>query len=300
MKRWNFGGLRATHGVSVSHRSHGSTGQRQDPGKVFKGKKMAGHLGDERVTTQNLEVVRIDAERGLIFVRGAVPGAEQWLGRSARRREGASAEGRAEAGRPPRQGRSRADETPRRQARRQEGRLRSISDAVFGIAEIRPDILQRMVSYQLAKRRAGTHKTQNRDEVSVTHQEALQARRARAARVTARRNAPIFVGGGVAHGPHPHGHAHDLPKKVRALALQHALSSKVKDEALIVLDALTGEKTKDVSAQLKKLGISNALVIGGAKLDEKFARPPATSPTSTCCRTPASTSTTSCAARRWC
>lgn len=76
MKRWNFGGLRATHGVSVSHRSHGSTGNRQDPGKTFKGKKMAGHLGCERVTTQNLEVVRTDAARGLIIVRGAVPGAD--------------------------------------------------------------------------------------------------------------------------------------------------------------------------------------------------------------------------------
>ncbi|MBU6408402.1 MAG: 50S ribosomal protein L3 [Alphaproteobacteria bacterium] len=76
MKRWNFGGLRATHGVSVSHRSHGSTGQRQDPGKVFKNKKMAGHLGDERVTTQGLEVVRVDAARGLLFIKGSVPGAE--------------------------------------------------------------------------------------------------------------------------------------------------------------------------------------------------------------------------------
>ncbi len=76
MKRWNFGGLRATHGVSVSHRSHGSTGQRQDPGKVFKGKKMAGHLGDERVTTQNLVVVKTDVERGLLMIRGAVPGAK--------------------------------------------------------------------------------------------------------------------------------------------------------------------------------------------------------------------------------
>ena len=67
MKRWNFGGLRATHGVSVAHRSHGSTGQRQDPGKVFKGKKMAGHMGDERVTTQNLIVVRTDVDRGLLW-----------------------------------------------------------------------------------------------------------------------------------------------------------------------------------------------------------------------------------------
>ena len=76
MKRHNFGGLRATHGVSVSHRSHGSTGQRQDPGKVFKNKKMAGHMGQVRVTTQNLEVVRTDPDKGLILIRGAVPGAK--------------------------------------------------------------------------------------------------------------------------------------------------------------------------------------------------------------------------------
>ena len=76
MKRWNFGGMRATHGVSVSHRAHGSTGQRQDPGKVFKGKKMAGHLGAVRVTTQNLQVVRTDAERGLLMIKGAVPGSK--------------------------------------------------------------------------------------------------------------------------------------------------------------------------------------------------------------------------------
>lgn len=80
MKRWNFGGLRATHGVSVSHRSHGSTGNRQDPGKVFKNKKMAGHLGDEKVTVLNLQVVAVDEARGLIMLKGAVPGAEGgWL-----------------------------------------------------------------------------------------------------------------------------------------------------------------------------------------------------------------------------
>ena len=76
MKRWNFGGLRATHGVSVSHRSHGSTGNRQDPGKVFKNKKMAGHLGDKRITIQNLKIVKTDAANGIILVSGAVPGAE--------------------------------------------------------------------------------------------------------------------------------------------------------------------------------------------------------------------------------
>jgi len=80
IKRHHFGGGRATHGNSVSHRTHGSTGQRQDPGKVFKGKKMAGHMGDVRVTTQNLEVVSTDGERGLILLRGAVPGSKgAWI-----------------------------------------------------------------------------------------------------------------------------------------------------------------------------------------------------------------------------
>src|SRR5215208_2501178 len=80
MKRHNFGGLRATHGVSVSHRSLGSTGQRQSPGKTFKNKKMAGQLGNERVTTQSLEVVQSDAERGLILIKGSVPGSENgWV-----------------------------------------------------------------------------------------------------------------------------------------------------------------------------------------------------------------------------
>ncbi len=80
MKRHNFAGLEASHGVSISHRSHGSTGQRQDPGKVFKGKKMAGHMGAERVTVQNLKVVCVDTSKGLIMVKGAVPGAENsWV-----------------------------------------------------------------------------------------------------------------------------------------------------------------------------------------------------------------------------
>jgi len=80
MKRWGFGGLRATHGVSVSHRSHGSTGNRQDPGRVFKNKKMAGHMGARNRTQQNLEIVRTDADRGLLFVKGSVPGHKgSWL-----------------------------------------------------------------------------------------------------------------------------------------------------------------------------------------------------------------------------
>ncbi len=76
MKRWNFGGLRASHGVSVSHRSHGSTGQRQDPGKVFKGKKMAGHMGDKMRTMLNLEVIKSDLENSLLYLKGSIPGAK--------------------------------------------------------------------------------------------------------------------------------------------------------------------------------------------------------------------------------
>ena len=76
MKRWGFGGMRATHGVSISHRAHGSTGNRQDPGKVFKNKKMAGHMGDRQRTQQNLEVIRVDVERQLLLVKGAVPGSK--------------------------------------------------------------------------------------------------------------------------------------------------------------------------------------------------------------------------------
>jgi large subunit ribosomal protein L3 len=97
MKRWNFGGMRATHGVSVSHRAHGSTGQRQDPGKVFKNKKMAGHMGQDRITTLNLTVFRVDVERGLILVKGAVPGTE---GTYVRIRDAVKAAAHAEAPRP--------------------------------------------------------------------------------------------------------------------------------------------------------------------------------------------------------
>src|SRR3546814_628762 len=80
MKRWGFGGMRATHGVSISHRAHGSTGNRQDPGRVFKNKKMAGHMGDRQRTQQNLEIVRTDDERGLLVVKGSVPGSKgTWL-----------------------------------------------------------------------------------------------------------------------------------------------------------------------------------------------------------------------------
>lgn len=148
-----------------------------------------------------------------------------------------------------------------------------LDDAIFGIEEIRADILQRAVKWQLSRRQAGTHKTKERSEISRTKKKMYRQKGTGGARHGAR-SAPIFVGGGVAHGPRVRSHATDLPKKVRALALKHALSSKVGAKQLIVLDEarLDAPKTKELSAKLEKLGVSNALVIDGETLDENFAR----------------------------
>jgi large subunit ribosomal protein L4 len=148
-----------------------------------------------------------------------------------------------------------------------------LDEKIFGIDEVRSDILHRVVRWQLAKRQAGTHKTQSRSEVSVTTKKMYRQKGTGGARHGAR-NAPIFVGGSVAHGPRVRSHAHDLPKKLRKLALAHALSSKVKSGAVIILDAaeLESGRTKDLSARFSGLGIDNALIIGGVNLDENFVR----------------------------
>ncbi|HEY9234415.1 MULTISPECIES: 50S ribosomal protein L4 [Phenylobacterium] len=147
-----------------------------------------------------------------------------------------------------------------------------LSDAVFGIDEIRGDILQRMVTWQLAKRRAGTHKIQVRNEVSRTGKKMYKQKGTGGARHGSRRAAQ-FVGGAKAHGPVLRSHAFDLTKKFRALALRHALSSKAKSGALVVVDtvALAEAKTSALRANFEKIGLKNALVIAGAEVDEKFA-----------------------------
>lgn len=149
----------------------------------------------------------------------------------------------------------------------------TLDDAIFGIEDIRGDILQRTVRWQLAKRQAGTHKTQTRSEVSVTTKKFVRQKGSGGARHGSR-NAPIFVGGGVAHGPRVRSHAHDLPKKIRKMALAHALSAKVKDGSLVVLDAATADspRTRELAGKLKGLELDNALIIGGVELDENFAR----------------------------
>ena len=149
----------------------------------------------------------------------------------------------------------------------------AVDEAIFGIEDIRSDILHRTVRWQLAKRQAGTHKTQSRSEVSVTTKKFIRQKGSGGARHGSR-NAPIFVGGGVAHGPRVRSHAHSLPKKVRRLALAHAISAKMKEDAVIVLDDISGGslKTKELAVQLQKLGIVNALVISGLSVDENFAK----------------------------
>ncbi len=148
-----------------------------------------------------------------------------------------------------------------------------LDDAIFGIEEIRGDILQRTVRWQLARRQAGTHKTKSRSEVNRTTKKSIRQKGTGGARHGSR-NAPIFVGGGIAHGPRVRSHAHGLPKKIRKMALAHALSAKAKDSALLVLDKaeLAAPKTKDLVAAFNSLGIENALIITGAEVNENFAK----------------------------
>ena len=148
----------------------------------------------------------------------------------------------------------------------------TLDKALFGV-EPRADILQRMVTCQLAKRQAGTHKTKQRGEITGTTKKFGRQKGSGGAR-HGNRKSNIFIGGGRAHGPVVRSHATDLPKKVRALALKMALSSKQADESLVVLaDAKSKDgKTAGLKKQLGKLGIDNALVIDGAEVDTNFAR----------------------------
>jgi large subunit ribosomal protein L4 len=146
-----------------------------------------------------------------------------------------------------------------------------LPDDIFGIEEIRADILQRCVTWQLAKRRSGNHKIQVRNEVSRTGKKMYKQKGTGGARHGSRRAAQ-FVGGAKAHGPVVRSHAFDLPKKVRALALRHALSSKARDGSLIVVDnvTLSDPKTAALRDQLGKIGVTHALVIAGVEVDNNF------------------------------
>lgn len=147
----------------------------------------------------------------------------------------------------------------------------NLADDVFGL-DPRADLIQRMVRYQLAKRRAGTHDVKNRSEISKTGKKMYKQKGTGNARHSTAK-APQFRGGGRAFGPTPRDHAFDLPKKVRALALKHALSAKQAEGSLVVVDELATKenKTSAMRGKLSKLGLENALFIGGAELDRNFA-----------------------------
>ena len=147
----------------------------------------------------------------------------------------------------------------------------ALSDEIFGL-DPRADILQRCVRWQLAKRRAGTHAVKNRADIARTTKKLYKQKGTGNARHGSARVAQ-FRGGGRAFGPLPRSHEHDLPKKVRALALKHALSAKAKDGAIIVIDkaSVDGPKTKALKAQFGKLGLASALIIDGATVETNFA-----------------------------
>lgn len=147
-----------------------------------------------------------------------------------------------------------------------------LSDAIFGL-EPREDILQRVVRWQLAKKQQGTHQAKGRADIARTGAKMYKQKGTGRARHSSAR-APQFRGGGKAHGPVARDHAHDLPKKVRALGLKHALSAKLKAESLIVVDELAVKdgKTKALADSLAKLGLTNALVIGGAEVETGFRK----------------------------
>ena len=146
----------------------------------------------------------------------------------------------------------------------------SLSDAIFGL-EPREDIIARVVRWQLAKRQQGTHKSKGRAEVSRTGAKMYKQKGTGRARHHSAR-APQFRGGGKAHGPVVRSHAHDLPKKIRALGLRHALSAKLKAEDIIVIDDLVANeaKTKALAGAFASLGLTNALIIGGAEIEGNF------------------------------
>jgi len=146
----------------------------------------------------------------------------------------------------------------------------SLSDEIFGL-EPRDDILQRVVRWQLAKKQQGTHQAKGRADIARTGAKMYKQKGTGRARHSSAR-APQFRGGGKAHGPVARSHEHDLPKKVRALGLKHALSAKAKSASLIVVDdlAIADAKTKALAQSLAGLGLTNALVIGGAEVDRNF------------------------------
>src|SRR6056300_947189 len=251
MKRHNFGGLRATHGVSVSHRSHGSTGQRQDPGKVFKGKKMAGHMGDKLRTMQNIEIIKTDLENELLYLKGSIPGAkntEVLVKKSVKNINKLTVQ-----------------KIMKLDKLHLDGKKDSIEvlDKIFSAK-----INKKLVSSVLYKTNAnykGRHaKTKQQNEVSGPTSKIYAQKGTGGAR-HASRKAPIFVGGGIAHGPKGElsYKKRKLNKSEKKLSVASLITEKNKNKNLLVFSDFNNEikKTKEMHSIIKKFEITNSLII---------------------------------------
>ena len=314
MKRWNFAGLRASHGVSISHRSIGSTGGRQDPGKTFKNKKMPGHLGVDRVTTLNLKVRQTDVERGLILVEGAVPGVKGgWItvrdavkkklpadvpkpGKFKLADNGARSR-RSTASRPlAEQAGERVTwncKSPRSTARRP---ARSLCPTPFSVSSRAPISFIAASCGSSPSASAAPMKCKNRADIHRTGKKMYRQKGTGSARHgSARVN--LFRGGGRSFGPHTRSHEIGLPKKVRALALRHALVGESEGRRHPGHRGAEREGSQDQGAArpFRQARPCRTRCSSTAPKSPPMCAPRrATFRISTCCRSPASMSTTSC------
>jgi len=231
IKRYHFAMQDATHGNSLAHRAPGSIGQNQTPGRVFKGKKMAGHMGNVRRTVQNLEVVRVDAERNLLLIKGAVPG-------------------------------HRGGRVVVRPA------IVDVADAAFG-ADFNEALIHQVVTAYLAGGRAGTKAQKNRAAVRGGGAKPWAQKgtgRARAGTI----RSPIWVGGGRTFAAQPRNFDQKVNKKMYRAAMRSVLSELIRQERMVVVNELTLEapKTKLLAAKLKEYDLDNVLILNEA-FDEK-------------------------------
>ena len=245
MKRHNFSGQNASHGAHKVHRKPGAVGQCATPSRIFRGKRMPGRAGAEKVTTLNLQVVRVDSEQDLILLKGSVPG-----------RRGATVLIRSAV----KNGAKMTTVTVRNPAGKKTGSV-DLDPEVFGI-EPNMAVLHQVVTAQLAARRRGTQSTKTKSEVKGGGGKPWRQKGTGRARHGSTRN-PQWRGGGVALGPKPRSYRQHTPKKMIRLALRSALSDRARDDKVMVVDSWTFEapRTKEATAALDALGVDGRVLI---------------------------------------
>ena len=259
IKRHNQHRLKETHGTGPVHRQAGSMGACSSPSRIYKGKGMAGHMGAEKVTVQNLEIVKVDSENNLIAVKGAIPVITDSV--KAKRKEDTSMAKIAVFNMAGQQ----VSET-------------ELSDAVFAVTP-NEAVMHAMVVNYLANQRQGTQSTLTRTEVAGGGRKPWRQKGTGHARQGSIR-APQWTHGGVALGPKPRSYRYSLTKKTRKLAMKSALSTKVQDQNMIVLDSLQVEdyKTKTIVAMLKALNVEGKALLVTAAADQKVVKSAANIP----------------------